>query len=508
MKSLTVIIPYSTQENILEELIISAWQLDPIEIIILLRNSKSGLYTIAKKHKCRIFFEDRHIENHSGYVTALKAARGEVLLFLDGNFSVPTAPIREFIKPILINQTDVILNDLNGIIDMDKCHNLDIVWRKMLNEILHRPDLKGNTLISMPYALTKEVMVGIGYEVLKKPILSHMILVDQGWYISHCYSINMLSNDELLQDDRYLFKEKLTDAEKLKIKNYLVVLSKWLKKYGTRGGFTDWGKRRDIIEQLSKYKHFPSYQKGWGMKSSIYDGKQLSVIIPAQNEEATIEQVIREARKIEPYEILVVVNGSDDQTAAIASSLGATVIEYAERLGHNVGRAIGALEATGDILLFVDGDFSIPASDLHRYTQAVADGMDIALNNLNPSLNPPFYIVDIVKYMLNLAYNRPELSNGSLVAIPHAISRSCIEGIGWESLLCPSLAQVKAIIQGYRVECIHYVDVVKPNRIRSNEHINQKGHPPAVLRIMGDHIEALSYLIKHLDLHDDLDMRE
>lgn len=237
MKSLTIIIPYSTQENILEELIISAWQLDPIEIIILMRNSKSGLYTIAKKHKCRIFFEDRHIENHSGYVAALKAARGDVLLFLDGNFSVPATQIREFLEPILINQTDVILNNLNGIIDMDKCHNLDIVWRKMLNEILHRPDLKGNSLLSMPYALTKEVVVGIGYEVLKKPILSHAMLVDQGWRISHRYSINMLSNDELLQEDRYLFKEKLTDAEKLKIKNYLVVLSKMVKKVWYKGRF-------------------------------------------------------------------------------------------------------------------------------------------------------------------------------------------------------------------------------------------------------------------------------
>ncbi len=39
--------------------------------------------------------------------------------------------------------------------------------------------------------------------------------------------------------------------------------------------------------------------------------------------------------------------------------LGVTIIEYNERLGHNVGRAIGALEATGDILLFIDGDFSV-----------------------------------------------------------------------------------------------------------------------------------------------------
>ena len=57
------------------------------------------------------------------------------------------------------------------------------------------------------------------------------------------------------------------------------------------------------------------------MHSSIYDGKQLSVIIPVQNEEETIEQVILEARKIEPLEIIVVVNGSIDHTADIAKDL-------------------------------------------------------------------------------------------------------------------------------------------------------------------------------------------
>ena len=236
------------------------------------------------------------------------------------------------------------------------------------------------------------------------------------------------------------------------------------------------------------------------MHSSIYNGKQLSVIIPVQNEEETIEQVILEARKIEPLEIIVVVNGSTDRAANIAKRLGVTIIEYNERLGHNVGRAIGALEATGDILLFIDGDFSVSGSNLHHFTKAVSAGVDIALNDLNPMLHPPFYVVDVVKYMLNLAYNRPELSNGSLVAIPHAMSRSCLDAIGWESLLCPSLAQVKAILQGYRVECVHYVDVVKPNRIRLMENVSHNGHPPAVLRIIGDHVEALSYLIEHLEI--------
>ncbi len=92
------------------------------------------------------------------------------------------------------------------------------------------------------------------------------------------------------------------------------------------------------------------------------------------------------------------------------------IIEYNERLGHNVGRAIGALEATGDILYLLMV-ILVFQEVFASFTKAVSAGVDIALNDLNPMLHPPFYVVDVVKYMLNLAYNRQELSNSSLVAI-------------------------------------------------------------------------------------------
>ncbi|MDA2299927.1 glycosyltransferase [Bacillus cereus] len=500
MKSLTVIILYSEREQILEESIQSIWKLNPLQIIIFVPNDRSNLYEIAKKHKCHIVFMDKYSKHYDGYGACIKAAKGEVLLFLDGNFSLSTNEMQRFIEPIVTNQADVVLNKIDKLIEIGKCPNMDIVWRKMLNEILSRPDLKSNSILSLPYALTKEVVENIGFNYMEDIVLSHMKIVNQGWRINDQYAINTLSKDETIEEGGYLIKKELSKNEKEKVERYLRGIAKWIEKKGRRVGFTDAGKRRDIVQKLGECKRYPSYHQGWGMHSSIYDGKQLSVIIPVQNEEETIEQVILEARKIEPLEIIVVVNGSTDQTANIAKRLGVTIIEYNERLGHNVGRAIGALEATGDILLFIDGDFSVSGSNLHHFTKAVSAGVDIALNDLNPMLHPPFYVVDVVKYMLNLACNRPELSNGSLVAIPHAMSRSCLDAIGWETLLCPSLAQVKAILQGYRVECVHYVDVVKPNRIRLKENVSHNGHPPAVLRIIGDHVEALSYLIEQLEM--------
>lgn len=108
----------------------------------------------------------------------------------------------------------------------------------------------------------------------------------------------------------------------------------------------------------------------------------VSVIIPAMNEAQTIAGVISGARGVHPRcEVIVVVNGSTDQTAVIAQSLGARVISYELPLGHDAGSSVGAEAAKGEILLFTDGDLVIPASGLRPYVTAVSGGVDIALND-------------------------------------------------------------------------------------------------------------------------------
>ncbi|PEC57653.1 glycosyl transferase, partial [Bacillus wiedmannii] len=64
-------------------------------------------------------------------------------------------------------------------------------------------------------------------------------------------------------------------------------------------------------------------------------------------------------------------------------------------------------------------------------------------------------------------------------------------------LLCPSVAQVNAILNDYKIECVHYVDVIKNNRLRPNENVVAKGISPTISLILGDHLEGFSYLLNH-----------
>ncbi len=104
----------------------------------------------------------------------------------------------------------------------------------------------------------------------------------------------------------------------------------------------------------------------------------LSIIIPAFNEAALIEQTVASARRAasalsEPFEVIVVDDDSSDQTVALAEGAGARVV----RSGHRqiaATRNAGAAAATGDWLIFIDADTIVHSRTLQAARQAVGNG--------------------------------------------------------------------------------------------------------------------------------------
>jgi len=85
----------------------------------------------------------------------------------------------------------------------------------------------------------------------------------------------------------------------------------------------------------------------------------VSVIIPALNEEEPIGGVVREvsATKI-PGDIIVVDNGSTDQTANRAREAGARVVKAPRGYGRACAAGVAALRPESEIVVFLDGDGS------------------------------------------------------------------------------------------------------------------------------------------------------
>lgn len=104
---------------------------------------------------------------------------------------------------------------------------------------------------------------------------------------------------------------------------------------------------------------------------------ELSVIIPTHNQAERLRLVLRSLRRqtlaAEQFEVLVVDDGCTDGTAAMAAGMemvNLRVLSLRPNRGRNLARNLGAAEARGELLVFLDGD-ALPAPDLlERYLEA------------------------------------------------------------------------------------------------------------------------------------------
>jgi glycosyltransferase involved in cell wall biosynthesis len=115
----------------------------------------------------------------------------------------------------------------------------------------------------------------------------------------------------------------------------------------------------------------------------LYKGQKITVIIPCLNEEQGIEQVLR---RLPDYvdQTIVVDNGSTDRTSEVAHSFGAEVIrEEVRGYGRSYKRGFG--EATGDIIITLDGDHSYPADAISYLLEAF---LHLEVDFLNASRFP------------------------------------------------------------------------------------------------------------------------
>jgi glycosyltransferase involved in cell wall biosynthesis len=99
----------------------------------------------------------------------------------------------------------------------------------------------------------------------------------------------------------------------------------------------------------------------------VAEPREVSVVIPAFNEEGGIGAVVAGLRAAGPFaEVLVVDDGSGDATAAQAEAAGARVVRHPYNKGNGAAVKTGIREAKAEIVLLMDADGQHDPAEIHK----------------------------------------------------------------------------------------------------------------------------------------------
>lgn len=201
----------------------------------------------------------------------------------------------------------------------------------------------------------------------------------------------------------------------------------------------------------------------------------ISVVIPAYFEEKTIGDIVQRSL---PYadEVLVVNDGSTDETTARATESGARVVELPENRGVLRATQVGLKEATGDIIVTVDADGQHDPSEIPKVVRPIVDGEAELVMGVRPSF--PYFSEKILTWLTNLKTPVEDASTGFRAVTKDVAQKMELHG----KCMCGTFV-LEAFKHGARVSSV-------PITIKEREHGNR--------RIQTEHFAQFFIILKDI----------
>jgi glycosyltransferase involved in cell wall biosynthesis len=183
----------------------------------------------------------------------------------------------------------------------------------------------------------------------------------------------------------------------------------------------------------------------------------VSIILPAYNESPAVGEVVAELKELYPdYELLVVDDGSDDDTGAVAQAAGARVVRHKRNRGYGASWKNGVRLARGETVVFFDADGQFDPHDVARLL-AIMPECDMAVgarsrdSHVPPERRPGKFVLQIVADLLTDTQT-PDLNCGLRAVRREVISRYLhLLPDGFSASTTATIALLK---RGYRVEFV------------------------------------------------------
>ncbi len=115
---------------------------------------------------------------------------------------------------------------------------------------------------------------------------------------------------------------------------------------------------------------------------SSQHGPRVSIVIPARNEAASLRVLLPELRTRYPdYRVIVIDDGSTDDTLAVVRAHGADVISHPYKLGNGAAIKAGARASDSEIVVFMDGDGQHLPADIQLLLDKLEEGYDMVIGS-------------------------------------------------------------------------------------------------------------------------------
>ncbi|TBR40148.1 MULTISPECIES: glycosyltransferase family 2 protein [Dyella] len=107
---------------------------------------------------------------------------------------------------------------------------------------------------------------------------------------------------------------------------------------------------------------------------------RLSIVLPAKNEAAALKDLLPRLRAAQPEaEIIVVDDGSTDDTRDVCSGAGVLCLSSPYSMGNGAAIKRGARAASGEVIVFMDGDGQHDPADIARLLGKLDEGFDMVV---------------------------------------------------------------------------------------------------------------------------------
>lgn len=128
----------------------------------------------------------------------------------------------------------------------------------------------------------------------------------------------------------------------------------------------------------------------------------ISIVVPAKNEALALAAFLPRLRAQMPdAEIILVDDGSTDDTARLAEAAGVRVLRSPYSMGNGAAIKRGARAASGDVLVFMDADGQHDPADIPRLLARLDDGFDMVVGSRDRKGQ-----ANVGRSLANTLYNR------------------------------------------------------------------------------------------------------